>query len=93
MRRLALILVFGLVTPAWAEKIDLSTQTCKQFVTAPKEEISAILAWLDGYYREENDPPVLDTDQLVENAKKLGEFCKSNPELGLITAADKTFGK
>ena len=45
--------------PALAEEIDLSTWTCKQFQSANKDEIGVILAWLDGYYRDEDDPPVI----------------------------------
>ena len=32
-------------------------------------------------------------DKFLANAKKLGEFCGQNPEIGLITATDKLFGK
>jgi len=31
-----------------------------------------ILAWLDGYYKGDDDPPIIDTDKFVANAKKLG---------------------
>jgi acid stress chaperone HdeB len=34
--------------PAFAEDIDLSTWTCKKFVSADKETIGIILTWLDG---------------------------------------------
>jgi len=47
---------------ARAETIDLSTTTCKQFLEGHKNEIGIILAWLDGYYREEDDPPIFDMD-------------------------------
>jgi acid stress chaperone HdeB len=79
--------------PARSEKIDLSTWTCSKFQAADKDEVSIILAWLDGYYREENDPAVLDTDKFVSNAKKLGRYCSENPTIGLITATDKLFEK
>jgi acid stress chaperone HdeB len=75
--------------PAFAEDIDLSTWTCKKFVSADKETIGIILTWLDGYYKDEDDPPVIETGKFVENAKKLGEYCAEHPDNGLITAADK----
>jgi acid stress chaperone HdeB len=78
---------------AQAEKIDFSTTTCKQFIDSHKDAMGVVLAWLDGYYREESDPPVFDTDRFEANAKKLGAFCAANPTLGLITATDKLFGK
>ena len=79
--------------PVCAEKIDLSTTTCKQFFEGSKEDIGYTLAWLDAYYKDEDDPPLIDTDKLVANAKKLGEYCAANPTIGLITAADQLFGK
>jgi len=78
---------------AFAESIDLSTYTCQKFQAADKDEIKMILSWLDGYYRGEDDPPVIDTDQFVANAKKLGDYCSANPTIGLITATDKLFQK
>src|ERR1700680_88083 len=84
---LASVLVLALGSlPARAEKIDLSTWTCSKFQNSDKEEIGIILAWLNGYYRNEDDPPVIDTDKFVEDAKKLGKYCSANPGIGLITA-------
>jgi acid stress chaperone HdeB len=78
-------------TPAFAEDIDLSTWTCKQFLSADDETIKLILTWLDGYYKDQDDPPVIETHQFVENAKQLGEYCRAHSDQGLITAADKLF--
>jgi len=96
MRRLVVALaaasLFAWCNAAAAEEIDLSTWTCKKFQTADKDEIGVILAWLDGYYKDEDDPPIIDTDKFVGNAKKLGEYCSAHPNVGLITATDKLFG-
>jgi acid stress chaperone HdeB len=80
------------VAQATAGVIDLSTRTCKQFQESGDDEIKIVLAWLDGYYRDEKDPPIIDTDRFLANSKKLGEFCSANPNVGLITATDKLFG-
>lgn len=95
MRRalLAATIVATTAFSAYAEKIDLSTMTCSKFQGSSKDEIGIILTWLDAYYRDEDDPPVLDTEKFVENAKKLGEYCAANPTIGLITATDKLFSK
>jgi len=79
--------------PGQADDIDLSTWTCHQFQSASRDDIGVILAWLDGYYKDEDDPPVIDTTQFVANAKKLGEYCSAHPDIGLITATDKLFQK
>ena len=92
MKRLAILCALALATPVQADQVDLSTSTCKQFLESGDEGIKITLAWLDGYYKEEDDPPVIDSDKLVANAKKLGAFCRDNPSLGLITAADKVLG-
>lgn len=94
--RVAGVLALGLAvasTPAFATSIDLSTWTCAKFQAAPKDDIGVILAWMDGYYRSEDDPPVIDTEKFVANAKKLGEYCAKHPDIGLITAADEVFAK
>ena len=75
--------------PGFAEDIDLSTCTCRQFQSASQDDIGVILSWLDGYYKDEDDPPVIETDKFVANAKKLAEYCVAHPDNGLITAADK----
>src|SRR5690348_10849982 len=76
---------------AEANDINLSTWTCAQFQSATKDDVTLILAWLDGYYRGEDDPPVIDTDQLAANAKKLAGYCSTHPDSKLITAADTLF--
>jgi len=80
-------------TPAGASSIDLSSWTCAKYQTASKDEVTLILAWLDGYYREEDDPAVIDTDKLAANGKKLSEYCSANADSNLITATDKVFSK
>ena len=76
-----------------AADIDLSTITCKKFLDLDKDNIAVYITWLDGYYKEENDPPVIDFDSFQKNAQALGQFCRDHPDDGLITAADQTFGK
>ena len=94
MKILAGVLAAGMLVccnSAFAEDIDLSSWTCKKFQSASKDDVSVILAWLDGYYKNEGDPPIIDTDQFVENAKKLGQYCAAHPDAGLLTATDKLF--
>jgi acid stress chaperone HdeB len=89
---LAALMMAGSFAAA-ATAIDLSTWTCRKFQTASKEDTAIILAWLDGYYKQEDEPPVIDADQFAANQKKLYEYCVDHPETGLITAADKLFQK
>jgi acid stress chaperone HdeB len=96
MRTVAAVIagaILAMCVPAFADDIDLSTWTCQQFQSASRDDIGVILAWLDGYYKDEDDPPVIDTTKFVANAKKLGEYCSAHPDIGLITATDKLFQK
>jgi acid stress chaperone HdeB len=97
MKSLLMLMVAAAVCaalPAQAQKqqFDLSTVTCKQFFEYNKENLSLMLMWLDGYYSDEDAPPVVDFDKMTENGKKLGEYCGQNPGHSVITAADKVMG-
>ncbi|MDC7789248.1 HdeA/HdeB family chaperone [Rhodoplanes sp. TEM] len=88
---IGIVLAAAAAAPAAAEKFDLSTMSCKQFLSSSKDDITITLAWLDAYYRDEDDPPIIDTDRLESNTKKLAAYCAENPSIGVITAADKLF--
>jgi len=93
-RRAALLAAaLALASPAYAQKWDLSTVTCETFLGFDKSTVNILLGWVDAYYKGEDDPPVIDLDKYLANAKKLGDYCRANPTVGLITATDKLFGK
>jgi acid stress chaperone HdeB len=79
--------------PAQAQKLDLSTIQCKDFIESSKENIGLILMWLAGYYSDEDDPPVVDFDKMKSDAEKLGAYCAQNPTISLITAAESVLGQ
>ena len=80
-------------TPAQAQKLDLSTITCKQFLEMRQESVSLILMWMAGYYADQDAPPIVDFDKMKEDAGKLAAYCAKNPEVGLITAAEETIAE
>jgi len=80
-------------TPAHAQKLDLSTVKCKEFIESSKENIGLILMWLTGYFTDEDDPPVIDFDKMKTDGEKLGAYCGKNPGMALITAAEEVMGK
>jgi acid stress chaperone HdeB len=93
---LALAIFFWpvLLAPATqAEVLDLSTIKCKAFFESSKETVSHALAWLDGYYKDEEDPAVIDFDKLKDNAKMLGDYCAAHPGETVGTAGEQLFGK
>ena len=97
MKRLSMLTVAATLCaalPAQAQKqqFDMSVITCKQFFEYNKENLSLMLMWLDGYYSEDDAPPIVDFDKMGENIKKLAEYCGKNPGHSVITAADKVIG-
>ena len=94
-RRAAIIVAATLVlaTSAYAEKWDLATVTCQEFLSFDKNTMNILLGWVDAYYRDDDDPAVIDLDKYLGNAKKLGDYCRANPSISLITATDKLFEK
>jgi acid stress chaperone HdeB len=80
-------------SPGFAAKIDLSKMRCDEFLKSGKEDVGYTMAWLDAYYRGDDDPPIVDTDKLDADAKKLADYCAAHPNVRLITASDKVFEK
>ena len=80
-------------SPAFATKFDLSKIRCDEFLKSSKEDVGYTMAWLDAYYRGDDDPPIIDTDKLAADSKKLADYCTAHPNVRLITATDKLFEK
>jgi len=74
--------------PGKAQQLDLSTVSCKDFVTSDKDTIGLILMWIEGFYADQDAKPIVDFDKMKQNGAKLGEYCGKNPSHSLITAAD-----
>jgi acid stress chaperone HdeB len=83
----------GQIAAARAESLDLGTVKCKDFLASSKDEISYTLAWLDGYYMDEDAAAIIDFDKLKTNAGKLAEYCVAHPDIGVGAAAEELFGK
>ncbi len=60
-------------------KSDLSKMTCKTFVGVSEDQQNTIVAWLSGFNAGDDDPKIVDTDQLDDVADALVEFCTKNP--------------
>ncbi len=82
-----------LASPVRAETIDLSTLSCKQFLESGDDGIKMVLTWMDGWYKGDSDEAIIDTNVFVENAKKFGAFCATNPNISIVNAAEKILGK
>jgi acid stress chaperone HdeB len=93
LKAIAIVALLAAVSPAHAQKVDLSTITCKQFLEMKQESVSLILMWMAGYYADQDAPPIVDFDKMREDAGKLAGYCAKNPGVGLITAAEETISE
>ena len=80
---------FVVSAPAAAQKLDLSTVTCKQFLDSGERTMSMVLMWLTGFFTDEDEPPVVDFDKLKKDGEKLSDYCRKNPTTNLMTAAEE----
>ena len=87
----AALAVALLATPAQAQKVDINTITCKEFLASGKDTIGLFLMWMDAYFRDEDSPAVIDFDKMKDIGGKLGAACAQNPTLGLITVAEPIY--
>jgi hypothetical protein len=84
---------FASAPMAETQDVDVSKMSCKEFVTLPKERISAVTMWLDGYYTEEEDSKLIAFDDVRANAEKLVTFCTQNAKATVLTASESIFLK
>jgi hypothetical protein len=73
---------------AFAQTVDVSTITCKDFSAHKKEEMLAIMMWLSGYYTKDDDPTVVDFAKVKAKTDKVADYCAKNPAVGLVPAAE-----
>ncbi len=84
---LAVALLLSL-SPAKAEDMDMTKIKCKEFIASPKDQIAIILAWLEGYYTKESDPPIIFSDKMAKDAKNLSAYCNEHGDDDIVHAAD-----
>ena len=89
----SLALALASASPASAQVVDMNTVTCKDFTEFNKDTMFAVVMWLDAYYRDEDDPPIIDFDAMAKKAGRLGGYCATNPKHSLTTAAEPIMSK
>ena len=76
-----------------AQAIDISRMKCKDLIELPKETVTRLTIWLDGYLTDDEEPRVVDFGQMKMKAEKLNLFCAQNPNVGLLSAAEDVIEK
>jgi hypothetical protein len=44
--------------------------------------------WLDAYYLDEDDPPIIDLDKIRQKAARLTVYCNQNPTRSQTTESE-----
>ena len=73
--------------------LDVSKITCDQFAGYKVTNPQNIAIWLSGYYNGKRDNTILDTQNLIANAKKLRDYCIRNPQTLVMRAVETLFDK
>jgi acid stress chaperone HdeB len=80
------------VGSASAQIVDMNRFTCNDFIGFKRDTALTIVMWLDAYYRDEDDPPIIDFEKMRQKAARLTVYCSQNPTHSLTTAAERIMG-
>ena len=78
---------------ASAQIVDMRTATCNDFIGFKRDTTFAIAMWLDAYYLDEDDPPLIDFDKIRKKAARLTVYCNQNPTHSLTAASEPIMGR
>jgi len=91
---LGLIIALEKVPPAQAQvTLDVSKVTCDQFHAYKITNPQNIAIWVNGYYHGKRGDVTLDTQKLVESARKLRDYCRQNRQTLVLEAVETLFAK
>jgi acid stress chaperone HdeB len=71
---------------------DMAQITCDDLAHGYVGDVVVVAAWFSGYYNAKHDNTVIDADRLSDNAKKVMEFCQTNPKVTAMQAIEKLIG-
>jgi hypothetical protein len=72
--------------------LEVSKITCEQYYAYKVTNPQNIAIWVNGYYHGKRGDVTLDTQRLVENARKLRDYCRRNPQTLVMQAVETLFG-
>ena len=61
--------------------------TCATFAGSDDENKATIMMWLEGYYTEEDEPAVIDFNEMAGHMAKLLLYCK-NPGKSVLDGSE-----
>jgi hypothetical protein len=86
-----LFAIFGTVS-ASAQTIDVAKISCKQYLAGIVVRQDYLTLWLSGYYNGTRNDTVIGTGTVQEIADKVGTYCRSNLDAGLMDAVQHVLG-
>ena len=89
MTRSWLIALVLLAAPARAASVDMSTQTCQDWLDAGEDEQDMMVAWLRGYLAGKSTATLYNTSGARMDATALRGYCQGHSDAGLISAASQ----
>ncbi len=89
---IAMLATLGTAT-AHAEVLDLGKVSCGAFAAMDGVSKTNVAVWLNGYYMNENDDPIINWDKVNDLGNALVKYCAANAEMKLSDAAEKLMGK
>jgi hypothetical protein len=87
----SLIIVFAL-EHASAQIVDVAKISCKQYLTGTIVRQDYLTLWLSGYLSGTRNDTVIQTSTVQNVADKVGTYCRSNLDAGLMDAVQNVLG-
>jgi acid stress chaperone HdeB len=88
-------ILLSLGAPAAAEDkmvVDMGKLTCRELTKLGFQDFAGITMWLSGYYNASVRSTVIDLYQFAEAAKTVKDFCQTNPQSTVMSAAERALG-
>ena len=89
----AAITALSVSLPAAAETIDLATVKCAELSTMKQDDAAFLFTWLLGYAGGQAGTTTMDLSEMESTGTKIGEYCASNPDVGILSAASEVMGE
>lgn len=81
--------LFVLSAPARAAPVDMSTQTCQDWLNSDDDEQEQAVAWLRGYLSSKSGSNLYDFAAPLTDGTTLKRYCQNHLTDGVISAAGK----
>jgi acid stress chaperone HdeB len=84
-----------MAAPSMAEEkmvVDMRKLTCRELNKLGFQDFAGVTMWLSGYYNSSIHNTVIDLDEFARAAKTVKDFCNSNRNATVMSAAERALG-